>query len=163
MPTSTYIALANYTVPSGGAASVTFSSIPATYRDLVAVLNGTTTATNKDIRISINGNTTDGDYTRVTMSGTGSTTSSITTGTRLITDWGYWTTTEIGVSVVNFMDYSATDKHKTILTRANRAGSGVDAVANRFASTNAITSILFEPSSNSFAEGTTLTLYGIIS
>jgi hypothetical protein len=44
MPTPTYIPLATVTLGSADS-SVTFSSIPATYRDLILVLNGTRSTT----------------------------------------------------------------------------------------------------------------------
>jgi hypothetical protein len=60
------------------------------------------------------------------------------------------------------MDYSATDKHKTVLVRSNAASTGVEAIAQRWASTAAITSILVFPSTGSWAAGGTFSLYGIV-
>jgi hypothetical protein len=62
------------------------------------------------------------------------------------------------------MDYSATDKHKTVLSRNNVAGGGVDAFANRWANTAAITSVEVRVSTGGqfFATPTTLSLYGVI-
>jgi hypothetical protein len=65
MPTSTYVALATTTL-GATAASVTFSSIPATYRDLVLVYNGTTSA-NIGVDVEFNGDTNSANYSRVFM------------------------------------------------------------------------------------------------
>jgi hypothetical protein len=59
------------------------------------------------------------------------------------------------------MDYSATDKHKTVLSRANNAANGVTAIAGRWASTSAITSIVLTFQSSSLATGSTVALYGV--
>jgi hypothetical protein len=68
-----------------------------------------------------------------------------------------------GVNTVQVMDYSATDKHKTLLARASYAGNQAQAAAARWASTSAITSItLFMDAGRSFATGTTFSLYGVI-
>jgi hypothetical protein len=64
------------------------------------------------------------------------------------------------------MDYSTTDKHKSVLVRENTAGSSttlVVAKAGRWANTSAITSIyLFVSGGYSFATGTTVALYGVV-
>jgi hypothetical protein len=73
------------------------------------------------------------------------------------------TTAFSNVTIVHIMDYSATDKHKTVLSRANRASSGVDAIAGRWASTSAITSIKYFASGRTLDIGSTVALYGIVS
>jgi hypothetical protein len=60
------------------------------------------------------------------------------------------------------MDYAATDKHKTVLTRNNVSGTGVEAQAARWANTAAITSVTVITSSGAgFATGTVISLYGV--
>jgi hypothetical protein len=143
--------------------TVTFSGIPNTYRDLILVINGKLTANNIDINIALNSDTTVSNYSRVVMSGTtSSTTSSFTSDPRKITGWGYWGNDQPATVTVQFMDYSATDKHKTFLTRAGRASSGLDAMASRYASLTAISSISLTPVSNFFDIGSTFSLYGRI-
>jgi hypothetical protein len=65
--------------------------------------------------------------------------------------------------IAHFMDTSATDKHKTVLTRFNDAGNEVAAAAFRWADTNAVTSITIGQDSGSFNIGSTFALYGIVS
>jgi hypothetical protein len=159
MPTPTYTPLATVTLGSS-ASSVTFSSIPATYRDLVMVVNGITT-TNANLDIRINGDT-GSNYPEVLMSGDGSSTySEATTRTYLRLDYnGFIGTTAGHVSIVQFMDYSATDKHKTVLARGNNASNGVVATAGRWTNTAAVTSIALI--NTTFAAGMTVSLYGIV-
>ena len=163
MPTATYIALANYTVPSGNATAVTFSSIPATYRDLVLVISGKAVSGESFFYSYFNADT-GANYSRVEMTGSGSGSGSSATFSNLIPV----TLNSTGESVfmMHIMDYSATDKHKTVLYRNNSvdATAKVLAGAGRWASTNAVNSVKIEGfSTASMAQGVTLSLYGIVS
>jgi len=156
VPTPTYTALANITLGSS-ASSVTFSSIPATYRDLVLVVVGTATA-DATWGLRFNGDT-GSNYPYVEMNGDGASTTS-TTSTLTFFRIGRTTGTQ-GTTIIQIMDYSATDKHKTGLSRTGPANEIVRAVASRWANTAAITSIV--TNNVTFASGTTLSLYGIAS
>jgi len=107
MPTATYIALANYTVTGSAVNSVTFSSIPATYRDLVLVFSGALSA-DSPVYLTYNADTS--NYTRVQMNGNGSTTSSTSGSDGRVVELGN-TQSDF---IAHIMDYSATDKHKTV-------------------------------------------------
>lgn len=162
MPTPTYTPLANLTL-GASASSITFGSIPATYRDLILVVQGTTTV-NADARLRINGDTGTG-YEHQRMSGNGTTataaSASLSSGSRL-TEIVNFQSTNLTQLIVNIMDYSATDKHKTILSRADRAGGGTEAHANRWPNTAAITNLVLYTAA-SWQSGTTVALYGIVS
>ena len=164
MPTNTYTALATVTL-GGSDASITFASIPATYRDLVLVINGNTTG-NADYGLRFNSDS-GANYSFVYMGGNGTSTAGGTNSaeTQVVLDAYFWRSSERSTLVAQIMDYSATDKHKTVLSRNHVAGGGVDAFANRWANTAAITSIEARVSTGgqSFATGTTLSLYGIVS
>ena len=160
MPTSTYTALANITLGSS-ASSVTFSSIPATYRDLRIMIAGTTSGgVNTVLRFNSD---TGNNYTGVLMSGNGSTATSGTYGAGSLLYFGaLWTT--VGNTYVDIMDYSATDKHKTILGRHSNAANEAGAHAGRWANTAAITSVtVLTASAATYSSGTTFALYGIAS
>jgi len=155
MATPTYTALATTTL-SGGETSVTFSSIPASYRDLV--IQGTTKAgAEVALLIAFNADTTDANYSWVYMLGNGSTASSTTGANKLISS----TSTVFSTFRVQAMDYSATDKHKTYLSRADVSSAFTYALAGRWANTNAITSVAISVASNSFSAGSTFSLFGI--
>lgn len=158
-PVSTYTPLASLTLTSTDS-EIVFSSIPASYRDLVVVFRAAGSS-DTDVLISMNSDTTAANYSRVLMSGDGTTTYSVTTSPRNITYYGSVASSFGTVHIINFMDYSATDKHKTFLTRANRATSGVDAIASRWANTNAITSIAITANTGTFSIGSTFSLFGI--
>jgi uncharacterized protein YdbL (DUF1318 family) len=166
MPTSAITALATITL-GGSQANVTFSSITSSYRDLMLVI-ASTSASTEEIVMQINSDTGSSNYWQVAMRGTGSAASSynyaaantyITLGVN-----SYSQTTPVFNSQINILDYSATDKHKTILIRNNDSVNGVEANAARWASTSAITSIkIYGRFSVNFTAGTTMTLYGIAS
>lgn len=152
-----YIALANITL-SSSASSVTFSNIPNTYKDLVVIFGGTLSA-NAGVAVVFNWDTNTSNYSRVFMYGesAGAGSGSTSNDNRFM---------EVGTGQGNFvlqiMDYSATDKHKTTLARANQADRIVWANAGRWANTAAISSIQLDPNSTTtFASGATLALYGI--
>ena len=168
MPTPTYTALANITLGSA-ASTVTFSSIPATYRDLVLITNAaTTSASNNGMRLNAD---TGSNYSRVFMATGATPQSGSQSGVSSIQiDSAAFSGTIVGeqVAIIQIMDYSATDKHKTVLIRSNRNGAntGADGIAGRYASTSAITSInLFSITGGgiSWAAGSRFDLYGIAS
>jgi hypothetical protein len=163
MPTPTYIALSNITLGSA-ASSITFSSIPATYRDLVLVFSGAGSTTLEG-RLRLNGDT-GSNYIYVRFSADGSTQSSTVATSQtsgFVSGIAKATTTGALQITANIMDYSATDKHKTIISRADEAGTGTESFGNRWQNTAAITSVQIFTSTGNWAIGTTAALYGIAS
>jgi hypothetical protein len=155
MPTPTYTPLATITLASTDS-EIVFTSIPATYRDLVLVVGGKATSAGA-FNVILNNDT--GNGSRVFALGNGSTTSSSTAATLAVLEMGSDETT----GIVHIMDYSATDKHKTLLARGGSAGGVTIMMAGRWASTSAVNSIKLNRGSSSFAVGTTLSLYAIAS
>lgn len=156
MGTPTYTALANITLGSS-ASSVTFSSIPATYRDLVLV-GVPTTSDGGLILLRLNGDTTSSNFFRVDMRGSSSGAQSSSGNDHIIAD----TTTTAGSNLVlQVMDYSATDKHKTYLNRVSNTATLTRAWAGRWANTSAVTSVGFALSSGTFQTGSTFNLFAI--
>ena len=166
MPTPTYTALATVTLASASS-SVTFSSIPATYRDLVIITNQTmVSGSGYDTSLRFNADS-GSNYSNIYALGTGS--GSPISGVQSLTfaDCGFMNSFVSNPfnRIINIMDYSATDKHKTLISRASNPGSGeqVSMYANRWANTAAITSVqVFSGSGNSYAIGSTFSLYGVI-
>jgi len=164
MPTPTYTPLANLTL-SGSAASVTFSSISQAYRDLVLVVTGTSAASFANCQIVLNSDAGT-NYSTVYMNGDGSTAAS---GATLSTSKGWLqqnptfiTTTPTSV-IASIVDYSASDKHKSWLSRTDRADGRTSALAGRWANTAAITSLQVKLDGQSLAAGSTFALFGIAS
>jgi len=159
--TPTHVLLNQVTL-AASASSVTFSSIPQTFGDLVLVMEHTTSvAANKLVRF--NGDS-GSNYPWVYMGGNGSSTATgANTSTALLVEAvAAGSSTERLFTTVNIMDYSAADKHKTALIRNGRVSQGTDAIASRWANTAAITSISIElNNSASFPSASTFSLYGV--
>jgi hypothetical protein len=159
MPTPTYIPLQTITLGSA-ASSVTFASIPQTYRDLVLVINGAMPNSGGEPYARLNSDSAV-NYSAVRMTGEGSNVSSAAfTSNRL----GFFFTygSELANVIVSLMDYSATDKHKTTLSRGSQAaGRGVAAWLSRWANTDAVTSIAISHEGGDYPSGVTFSLYGI--
>ena len=158
MATATYTPIASITLGSS-ASSVTFSSIPQDYRDLIITVEGSISSGAQEGRFEFNGDTTEANTTSVFMNGDGSSATSFTSNhfTFFYTDKSFY--------IVQVMDYSATDKHKSILSRGSRETSFTRAGAARWANTSAVTSILMRPNNVSvdWASGTKFALWGIAS
>lgn len=145
------VALATTTLASSSA-SVTFAGIPGGYRDLRIV---GTTSLNSIVTVYLNGDTTWANYARVAMLGNGSTTqSSSASDPRIFEVFGD------SNFMIDILDYSATDKHKTGLVRENAPSTEVRATAWRWANTAAVTTVRLDAST--WPIGTVISLYGIV-
>ena len=162
MPTPTYTPLANITLGSA-ASSVTFSSINQGYRDLILVCSGTSSNTGiNSIQLRFNADA-GSNYSIVNINGTaGGAGVGVSTGTGAL--GGLTISSSVNANITQIMDYSATDKHKTTLSRENSLGeSYVRAASTRWANTAAITSILCRVDTGAnFNSGSTFSLYGIV-
>lgn len=156
--------LANITLGSSQA-TVVFSSISSSFRDLMFVCNLQASATN-DVKIRVNGLTTN-IYNSYGMYGNGTTADQYVlsrNATYLGTEAVSATSGQFSTKIVNIMDYSATDKHHQVLVRNDTSGgaNGATAVTGRIADTAAITSVTFMfDTGATFAAGSTFSLFGV--
>ena len=143
----------------------TFTSIPATYTDLVLVASQNQSGAS-DYGIQFNGDT-GGNYSRTILFGDGSTigtTRGSTTAVRISCSYyGYppSAATTFGVGIVQIMNYANTTTYKTLIARSNSAGSGLDSNVGTWRNTAAITSVTILLDSGTYSVGSTFTLYGI--
>lgn len=159
MPTETYTPLQTITL-SAPASSITFSSIPSTHRDLILIARGKSTSSAYDQAIYLNGDTASGNYSCVILYGNG-TSSGSTTSSFIIDYYGSVTTDNTAGTVLQIFDYSASDRYKNYLSRANRAASGTDAIAGKWNNTAAVNSLTYFLNAGTLAAGTTVSLYGV--
>jgi hypothetical protein len=153
---STYTPIATTTLGSSSS-TVTFSSIPSTYTDLVIVFDGANTSgLNKFIQFN---NDTSALYSSTALSGDGSSASS---GRFSV---AYIDVLSAGTNRSNILlqvqNYSNTTTFKTYLSRPNTAAVGTEAIVGLYRSTSAINRIDFKVTANAYAAGSTFTLYGI--
>jgi hypothetical protein len=157
---NTYTQIASTTVGTA-TQTVTLSSIPATYTDLILIVNGTPTATGSGY-LRVNGDTAT-NYSSTGMRGDGSNPYSyrrLDETAMLLTFNGV--NTSPATWVIQLMNYSNTTTNKTILNRFNTVSSEVLANCGLWRSTSAINSItIYMDGTASFPSGSTLSLYGI--
>jgi hypothetical protein len=160
MPT-TYEPIQTYTLASA-AATITFSSIPATYTDLRLIVTCTSSVSSR-IRAQYNGDTAT-NYSATLLSGDGATAASsrVTSANYIYLNNGTSTTIPTFTIFDLFSYAGSTFKTSLSTVSADLNGSGV---AGRYVqlwrSTSAINSIVLFFLSGSFSIGTTATLYGI--
>ena len=167
---STYTLIASNTL-STSAASVTFSSIPATFTDLVlrvSARSNTASTVNDTFGIIVNENTTNYSLTR--LQGTGSAASSV----RLSSANSWYgdflpgntaTASTFGTMELYFPSYLST-QNKTAsivsMSETNATGASMSASAFLWQVTDAISSIrLITDGGGSFVSGSSFYLYGI--
>lgn len=161
MATPTYDPIASTTLTSS-ASSVTFSSldtIAAGYRDLVLVCNGLGPGL-----YGLRFNSDSGaNYHNVVMRGDGASTASASYSPETYVRTAVGLSTSIpNNAIFQIMDFAATDKHKSVLVRQDRADGITNATASRWANTSAITTLLITTTTtNQYAAGSTFSLYGI--
>lgn len=159
----TYDPIATQTLGSNTSV-ITFSSIPATYTDLLMVVNSGGSV-NLDWDIRINGDN-GSNYSVTRLQGDGSTVSSNRASNQTeyrINGSGFMTTTIVANSFIHFMNYANTSIFKTMLARVGNANTGVSISAGFWRSTSAINQIQFSNWGGpaTYITGSTFTLYGI--
>ena len=170
---TSYESIATVTVGSGGSSSVTFSSIPGTYKNLQirASNRDTRTGTNEQsVRMQFNSDAGN-NYSRHYLEGYGSGTPSV--GGTASTDWikvGLSPTSSAnantyGVFIVDILDYADTSKYKTARSFGgdDLNGSGTIGLwSGLWMNTTAITSITLSPTNSElWVANSKFALYGI--
>lgn len=162
---STYTPIANTTL-SSGASSYTFSSIPGTYTDLILVsmVQKTTSGSGSGFNIRFNSDTGT-NYSNTYLEGSGTSAVSYRSSASTGLNGGALTSNAVSAqfdaNINHIMNYSNSTTYKTVLGRYNdNEYSYVGAAVSLWQNTAAITSITLY-SSNTFATGSTFTLYGI--
>jgi hypothetical protein len=164
---NTYIQIGStVTVGSGGAANITFSSIPATFTDLLVLLSIRTTRAGNPDQLDIKFNGSSSNYTQKTLEGFNNATSSYS-NTKIFcyVNGGTSTANTFGNGSLYIPNYAgSTNKAVSIesATENNSAGGGEFPAAGYWSDVSAITSIAFtSTTADNIAEFSTATLYGI--
>ncbi len=167
MPTATYTLIAS-TVLTTTTATITFASLPQTYRDLVLVTNTlTNNANGSQVEILFNNSTSNYYYEQ--LRGNASTISAVystSSGLYINNEANSGpTSTKRASAIAHIFDYS-TSSIKTILTRAGRPNDMIEAQVWKWpapASATAITEIdVTNASGYSYVSGSEFYLYGIV-
>lgn len=159
--------IASSTVGTGGAANITFSSIPQTYTDLTLVINIRSGSNNDTLFMRINGDTS-ATVSRI-IEGNGASVSSSNSTTNTFVRFGTITSAASASSFSSgqafFPNYTGSAL-KTVTTDYVSENAATTAyqtmVAGRFPLTAAITSLLISNTGSSLAEFSTAYLYGTL-
>lgn len=168
--TNSYESIATVTVGAGGSSSISFSSIPSTFKHLQVrgISRSTDSANYTQTQLTINGVTT--NYTLHQLFGDGSAASAYGTTGQSSTQFesvsaDTATASTYGATIIDILDYLDVNKYKTfrILAGFDANGSGRLALSSGMttANTNAVTSVTLTPRFGNFKQHTQFALYGI--
>jgi len=158
---ATYTPIASITL-GAATSSVTFSSIPGTYTDLVLVYNGTSGISNLPVRFNSD---TGSNYSYTRMYGDGSGTASDRESNLNYAVYAIGSSAQT-LATMYINNYSNTTTNKTLLGKSGYTATGyVSMFASLWRSTAAITSITLYGNTSfatNFSVGSTFNLYGIL-
>lgn len=159
---ATYENIATTTLGSSQA-TVSFTSIPGTYTDLVLITNTASQLASGSEHILCQFNSDTGtNYSATYLYGTGSSAASGRNSNTNGAFIGRHEQTELGTGITHIQNYSNTTTNKTVLSRGGLAGQITIAYVSLWRNTAAITSIDLSPfNGTSFDAGSSFTLYGI--
>jgi hypothetical protein len=168
---NTYTQIPGGSVTVGTAtATVVFSSIPATYTDLILVMQPAADVDDQNVGIRFNGDTgSNYSYTRMGANNTAGSTSSSRSGSfsRINTTDATGTSTNLGnlLIVAHIMNYANATTYKTAIARSGQQGgtyNGTEMFVGTWRNTAAINSVtVMQGSTRTFSTGSTFNLYGI--
>jgi len=140
--------------------SVTFSSIPQTYTDLVVVANHDVTA-DAVTGVQFNGDTAS-NYSATYLWGQGTVANS-GRETSAASAFAFYGSAASGFAqvIIQVMNYNNATTYKSFISRETDAAVETLVVVGLWRSTAAITSLVLLRRSGNFATGSTFTLYGI--
>jgi hypothetical protein len=160
-----YDSIATVTVGSGGTASISFSSIPATYTHLqLRIITGSNPGGyNSGLRFNSD---TGSNYYGHAMYGSGNTSGSFSLGSQTFASISFngISNTEFSPTVVDILDYTNTNKNKVIRSltgRDSNAAGDLYLMSGFWSNTNAITDITIVAPSATFIQHSSFALYGI--
>lgn len=147
------------------ASSIVFSGIPSNYTHLQIRCMALMSASDNDYRIQINGDTA-ANYSRhfVYADGATAASGSAANDTKILIGYNAVTYTNSTVAITDILDYSNTNKYKTVrsLSGVDKNGGGyVMLHSGSWRNTAAITSITILPGAGTFNQYSHFALYGI--
>jgi hypothetical protein len=152
---------------TGSSGTITFSSIPGTYKSLQLRMNGITSTGGVSVFLRYNSDT-GANYVHHWLYGNGTTaTASAQTAkneNRIIGTDNGTSTTSPSAGIIDIHDYASTTKYKTIraFTGVDKNGTGeINLMSGLWLSTSAITSITVFLASVNWTTDSTFSLYGI--
>jgi len=161
---NTLVKIQTVTVGSGGAATISFTSIPQTYTDIKIVVSARTNHSDTQDVLFVKPNGSTSNLTYISVKGDGSATTA-NANNRLVTNGNTATANVFGSADIYIPNY-ASAQFKSILADGVQETDGTDGnrtlVGNLWSDTAAITSVVLAPVTGTlFLEYSSATLYGI--
>jgi len=167
---NSYESIATTTVGAGGAADVTFSSIPSTYTHLQIrfIARGDYAATNLNLAFQLNSDTSNA-YTYHQLIGDGSTAAAYSGASQGLGFAGRITQASagsniFGAGVIDILDYKDTNKYKTVRSLGgwDNNGSGMMTLqSSLYMSASAVSTIKLYGNLGNLTQYSSFALYGI--
>jgi hypothetical protein len=163
---TTYVKIGStVTVGAGGAATIDFTSIPATYTDLVILCSARGALTSAYVKVSFNGSTTGFTQKQVTGNGTAAASGSFAQ-LMFEVDRSTYTASTFSNSMAYIPNYAGANNKSysaDSVNENNATTAFTNLTAGLWSNTAAITSIsLSIDSADLFVQYSTATLYGIL-
>ena len=165
---NTYVLIASNTVGSGGVSSVTFSSIPQTYTDLVIKASARNTDSGITyFTLTFNGNTS--SYSGIRLEGTGSSSASYNLQTTagiqpVYIDSSTYTANTFGNSEIYIPNYTSSN-YKSLssdsVSENNATAANMNMIAGLWSNSSAVTSITLTSIAGNFVQYSSFYLYGV--
>ncbi len=172
--TNSYESIATVSVGSGGSSSISFTSIPSTYKHLqIRYMASSDSSTDGSYNVQSRFNSDSAsNYTLHLIDGDGSSTSAygaanldhMYIGNVTSSFGGFSLANAYGVNIIDVLDYANTNKFKTtrMLNGYDINGSGkLQLISNLWRSTTAVTSISINPQVGNWRQYSQFALYGI--
>ena len=164
LSTNSYESIATIT-GSGTPSSITFSSIPSTYKHL-QIRQSVLLSSGNNIKMQFNGDTTS-NYSWHQLAGSGSSASAASAANTGFMYAGYWAGTANApeAGIIDVLEYANTNINKTVRilegNDINGAGGYITFWSGNWRSTSAVSSITLFPASGQFDTNTKFALYGV--
>ena len=171
--TNSYESIATVTVGSGGTSTISFSSIPSTFKHLqIRALSRTNRADTNDFLTMRFNSDSGSNYAYHSLYGNGSTAGANDTGTSTGTPWSAMTAgnsagaSMFGAQVWDVLDYQNTNKYKTVRVLSGTDQNGINGrlyfMSNLWQSTSAISTVTITSTyGTALQEYSSFALYGI--
>lgn len=164
MATPTYQLITSYTLGSN-AASISISSLPPDYRDLIVIAETELATSNSGINYRLNGDSGSYYWGQVFEAyGSFAVGRSYSSGGDAVLYWNQQNAgTDRGIQYLEIFDYAQTDRFKTVLGRGGNASLETGLAVFTYERTSAVNAIELRTGSGTLIEaGTTVNIYGVI-
>ena len=163
LSTNSFESIQTVTVGSGGQSSISFSSIPSTYKHL-QIRCFWRDAGGAEMKGEFNSDTTTTNYYRHYLQGDGS---GVGAGANNLNSFGGFyagAASQFGITIMDILDYTNTNKNKTVRTLwgYDSNGSGYMGFSSGlWSNTSAISNITLKTTGTNFVQYSSFALYGI--